>query len=333
MGHTMMMSMPRDDQTVPASTDPLGEILHLLQLTGALYCRADLTTPWGIDLPPMEGCMMFHIVTAGRCWLEVDGAEPRMLEQGSLVLVPHGTGHRMRSGRTAKAVPLFDIPVEQVSERYEIMRHGGGGEFSQTICVVVRYEHAVAQHLVSLLPRVLQQDAIDEHEDSWLRSTLRFLSREARELKPGGETVITRLADILVVQMIRSWIDSTPEPDQGWIAALRDEQIGRALASIHREPQQDWTVASLAKQASMSRSAFSARFTALVGQSAMRYLTHWRMQLARTQLRETSESLAVVADRLGYQSEAAFSRAFKRVFGVTPGSIRQPDASPGDRVG
>ncbi len=323
MSHGKMRGMPRVNRKLPPAADPLGETLHLLRLTGSLYCRAELTAPWGVALPPFEGCMMFHVVTAGRCWLEVEGAEPRLLQQGSLALVPHGTGHCIRSGPDADAEPLFDIPVEQVSERYEIMRHGGGGDFTHTICVVVRFDHVAAEHLIALLPRVLQIDTWDDDAGSWLQSTLRFISREAKELRPGGETVITRLADILVIQMIRSWIDSAPEADRGWLAALRDEQVGRALTSIHRAPERDWTVASLAKEVGMSRSAFSARFTNLVGESAVRYLTQWRMRLARTHLRETSEPLSVLADRLGYQSEAAFCRAFKRVCGVPPGSIRR----------
>ena len=217
---------------------------------------------------------------------------------------------------------MFDIPVEQVSDRYEIMRYGGAGELTHLTCGVVRFDHVAGQQLMALLPRVLQIDTWADDEGSWLQSTLRFIAREARELRPGGETVITHLADILIIQAIRSWIDSAPQADRGWLAALRDDQVGRALAAIHREPEKDWTVALLAKEVGMSRSGFSARFTSLVGESAMRYLTQWRMQLARAQLLETSDSLSVLADRLGYQSEAAFSRAFKRVFGVSPGSLR-----------
>ena len=317
-----MRIMSRVNQELPPSADPLGETLHLLRLTGTLYCRAELTAPWGVALPRFEGCMMFHIVTAGRCWLEVEGTEPILLQQGSLVLIPHGIGHCIRSGPKAEAEPLFDIPVEQVSDRYEIMRYGSGGDFTHITCGVMRFDHVAAEHLLALLPKVLLVDTLDEDEGSWLQSTLRFISREARELRPGGETVITRLADILVIQMIRSWIDSAPEADQGWLAALRDEQVGRALASMHREPAREWTVASLANEVGMSRSAFSARFTNLVGDSAMRYLTQWRMRLARTYLRERSEPLSSLAGRVGYQSEAAFCRAFKRVIGVPPGSAR-----------
>lgn len=314
--------MKRTDKNIPDFTDPLGETLHLLRLTGTLYCRSELTAPWGIDLPSFDDCMMFHIVTAGHCWLEVEGEEPRLLQHGSLALVPHGKGHRMRSSPQEDTVPLFDIPVEQVSDRYEIMRYGGAGALTQLTCCVVRFDHVAGQQLIKLLPKVLQIDSWADDEDSWLQSTLRFIAREARELRPGGETVITHLADILIIQAIRSWIDSAPEAERGWLAALRDNQVGRALAIIHREPEKDWNVASLAKEIGMSRSGFSARFTNLVGESVMRYLTQWRMQLARAQLQETSDSLSVLADRLGYQSEAAFCRAFKRVFGVSPGSVR-----------
>ncbi|MEL0587050.1 MAG: AraC family transcriptional regulator [Candidatus Thiodiazotropha sp. (ex. Lucinoma kazani)] len=318
----------RTHTNMPNFTDPLGETLHLLRLNGTFYCRSELTAPWGVELPPFEGRMMFHVVTAGHCWLEVEGEEPHLLQQGSLALVPHGNGHCIRSKPTDETLPLFDIPVERVSDRYEIMRHGGDGELTHLTCGVVRFDHVAGQQLIALLPKVLQIDTWADEEGSWLQSTLRFIAREARELRPGGETVITHLADILIIQAIRSWLDSAPDANRGWLAALRDKYVGKALAAIHREPEKDWTVASLAKEVGMSRSGFSARFTGLVGDSAMRYLTQWRMQLARAQLLETSDSLSVLANRLGYQSEAAFCRAFKRVFGVSPGSIRHTSAAP-----
>ena len=314
--------MLRSNTKIHDISDPLGEALHLLKLTGILYSRAELTGPWGIDLPAFENCMMFHIITKGHCWLEVDGEEPRLLQRGSLVLVPHGNGHCIRGSLGDKSVALFDIPVEQISDRYEIMHYGGKGELTQLTCGVVRFDHLAGRQLIELLPKVLQIDSWADDEHSWLQSTLNFIAHEARELRPGGETVITRLADILIIQAIRSWIDSSPEADKGWLAALHDKHIGRALAVIHRQPEINWSVASLAKEVGMSRSGFSARFTNLVGKSVMQYLTQWRMQFAREQLQETSEPLSVIADRIGYQSEAAFCRAFKRIYGVSPGSIR-----------
>lgn len=314
--------MNANNREIPALTDPLGETLHMLRLNGSLYCRSELKSPWGVGLPAFNGYMMFHIITLGHCWLEVEGEEPRLLQQGSLALVPHGNGHCIRSHPSAQAEPLFDIPVEKISERYEIMRYGGEGELTQLTCGVVSFDHVAGRQLIAQLPRILHISAWDDEDGSWLQSTLQLITREARELRPGGETVITHLADILIIQAIRGWIDSAPEANQGWLAALRDDKVGRALATIHRQPEKDWTVASLASEVGMSRSGFSARFTSLVGESAKRYLTHWRMQLARAQLMETSDSLAVLAERLGYQSEAAFCRAFKRVFGVPPGSVR-----------
>ncbi len=312
----------RTGTRIPDFSDPLGEALHLLKLNGTFYCRSELKEPWGVELPPFTGRMMFHVVTAGQCWLEVEGEEPHLLQQGSLALVPHGNGHIVRSNLSHEALPLFDIPAERISDRYEVMRHGGDGELTQLTCGLVRFDHVAGQQLLSLLPRVLQIDTWEEEEGTWLQSTLRFIAREARELRPGGETVITHLADILIIQAIRSWLDSTSDANRGWLAALRDKQIGRALVAIHRKPDKEWSVATLANEVGMSRSGFSARFTQLVGDSAMRYLTRWRMQFARVQLMESSDPLSILADRLGYQSEAAFSRAFKREFGVTPGSVR-----------
>lgn len=308
---------------IPPPSDPLGEALHLLRLTGCVYARSELSAPWGVDLPPLEGHMMFHIVTSGRCWLEADGIEPQLLERGSLALVPHGLGHRLVDEPGTEAIPFFDLPVEQVTERYERLTWGGGGDVCRLICVVVRFDHAAAERIVDALPPVLQLDAWDGGDDRWLADTLRFIAREAETLRPGGETVITRLADILAIQMIRHWIETTTDVDTGWLAALRDEQLGRAIAAIHRDPGADWTVESLARTAAMSRSAFAARFTEVVGEPAMRYLTRWRLQLARTALRECDDPLGLVAERFGYRSEAAFCRAFKREFGVPPGTDRK----------
>lgn len=309
--------------TIPATADPLGEALHLLRLTGCVYARSELTAPWGVDLPPLAGHMMFHILTAGRCWLELDGSAPLLLERGSLALVPHGLGHRLVSERGHPAISFFDLPVERVTERYERLEYGGGGEPCRLICVVVRFEDAAAERLVDALPPVLHLDAWEGGNDRWLSDTLRFIAREAEALRPGGETVITRLADILAIQMIRHWIESVSDLQHGWLAALRDERLGRALAAIHRQPGRDWTLEALASVASMSRSAFAARFRDVLGEPAMRYLTRWRLQLARAALRENDTPVGRVAEQFGYRSEAAFCRAFKREFDVSPGSDRR----------
>ncbi len=315
--------MERPTGKLPPPSDPFGETLHLLQLTGTLYCQSELTAPWGIDVPEIEGCMTFQVISQGSCWLEIEGSPPRLLQQGSLSLIPSGKAHCLRSDLEAAPLPLFEIPVEKVSERYEMMRHGGGGALTQATYGVVRFDQLAAQRLIRLLPQVLQIDTWEGDLGLWLQSTLRLIAKEAKMLRPGGETIITRLADVLVIQAIRSWLDTAQEADQGWLAALKHPQLGRALAAIHRAPEKDWSVTSLAKEAGMSRSAFSARFSDKVGEPVMRYLTTWRLQLARKALESSDQPLADIAEAHGYSSEAAFSRVFKKQFGFAPGTIRK----------
>ncbi|HTE52242.1 MAG TPA: AraC family transcriptional regulator [Kofleriaceae bacterium] len=305
------------------SIDPLGEALHFLRMSGTFYCRSELAAPWGLALPPRPGCLSFHVVTSGRCWLEVEGGDDVALEPNDLALVPHGRGHRMTSEPGVPAIGIGQLPHERVSDRYAVMRHGGGGAPTVLICGAVRFDHPAAHHLVQLLPRVIHVRASSSSQLDWLDGTLRLMAAEARELRPGGETVITRLADILVIQAIRSWIAADPAAQTGWLGALQDAQVGRAIALIHREPARSWTVSSLAGEVAMSRSAFAARFTQLVGEPVMHYLARWRMHMALTWLREDGLGLGETASRLGYRSEAAFSRAFKRFIGVSPGAARR----------
>ncbi len=303
--------------------DPLGEALHFLRMSGVFYCRSEFTAPWALALPVFENCVMFHIVTAGQCLLHVEGAETQTLRPGELALVPHGEGHVLSSDAGVQAVKLFDLEREAVSDRYELLQHGGGGAPTTVICGVVRFDHPAAHQLIRLLPRQINVDAWSSSEMEWIQSTLRLMAAEAREPRAGGETVITRLADILVIQAIRAWLASDPVSQTGWLGALRDRQIGRAIALIHRNPGADWTLASLASRVGMSRSAFADRFTQLVGESAMHYVVQWRMHTASMWIRENDMPLSDVAGRLGYESEAAFSRAFKRVVGVSPGAVRR----------
>ena len=313
---------PRTHPELPPSSDPLGEVLQLLHLTGVLYCSAELTDPWGIEMPELAGVMNVEVVTSGHCWIELEGQAPVFMPEGSLVLIPHGRRHKLRGNPGDKTTWLEDIPIERVGDRFETMRFGGGGRPTEVTYYGVRFDPYLADRLIKLLPEMLH---LRTHVDdgSWLHSTIRFIAREARQRLPGSETVITRLADILVIQAIRTWIESAREEGHGWIAALHDPQIGKAISLMHRQPERDWRVETLAREIGMSRSGFSARFTALVGESVLQYLTGLRMQLAHRELRVTSDTLSRIAERVGYQSEPAFNRAFKRVVGMPPGAVRK----------
>lgn len=305
--------------------DPLGDALHCLRMSGVFYCQSDLTAPWGAQVPPMPDCLMFHLVTLGQCWLSVHGDESRggrWLQRGDFALVPHGLGHDLRSDPSAAAPDLFDLPRRSVSERYEVLRSGGGGSASRVICGAVRFEHPAARQLVALLPQTIVIDAASPQSGEWLPSLVHLMAQEAQHMRAGGDAVITRLADVLVIQAIRHWLRFAPNVLTGWLGALRDRRLGRALSSMHRDPARDWTVASLAEASAMSRSAFSQRFSDVVGMSAVEYLTRWRMNLAHDWLSQ-GRTIADVAAGVGYGSEAAFSRAFKRVIGAAPGAVRR----------
>lgn len=303
--------------------DPLGEALHFLRMSGVFYCRSELRAPWSLGLPALERCLMFHFVTLGQCRLEVPAAEPMLLCRGTLALIPHGAGHLLASDTGLKPTPLFDTQRKRLSERYEVLQLGGDGGLTHLICGAVRFDHPAAIQLVSQLPRIIHVDAARSRDGPWLHSTLDLMEAESRDLRPGGETVVTRLADVLVIQAIRAWLANDPGSQRGWLAAVQDKQIGRAIALVHRNAARDWTLEKLAAAAAMSRSAFAARFTELVGAPPMQYVTQWRMQLALSLLHHTNDPLATIADQTGYQSEAAFSRAFKRWFGESPGATRR----------
>ena len=311
----------------PISADPLGEVLHSLRMAGVIYGLSEFSLPWGRDIPAMPGCLMFHVVTEGSCWLPAEGADPLKLAPGGFVLVPHGEGHLLLSDLEAQATPLFDVPCEKVTDKYEIMRHGGGGEMCKMICGAVRFARPAAERLLSVLPKRILIDAWRSTETEWMHSTLRLMAQEVEALRPGGETVVTRLADIFVVQAIRTWIASDPAAQQGWLGALRDPAIGRALQLVQRRPEEAWSVESLAEACAMSRSAFAARFAELVGETPIAYVRRWKMRHALTLMRDEGLTVGQVSRRLGYESEASFSRAFKREMNVSPAKAAAQQAT------
>jgi AraC-like DNA-binding protein len=312
-----------DLRNPPAPQDPLGEALHALRMSGAFYCRSELTEPWGLTLPPLPDYLWFHVVTSGRVSLDLGDGERTTLHSGDLALVTQGGGHRLCSDPAAPAPGILDLPREEVSDRYEVLRHGGGGALSRMMCGAVRFDHPAARNLVALLPEIIYLDAVDTPDVVSMQGTLALIAAETKHLRPGGEAVITRLADVLIIQAIRWWIETDPSAQTGWLGALRDKHIGRALSLIHGDPSRAWTVAALADELAMSRSAFAARFTELVGEPVMHYVTRWRMRVAVNALQDEQATVAELANRLGYRSEAAFARAFKRVIGVAPGAIKR----------
>lgn len=307
-----------------SGVDPLGEALHALRMSGTFYCRSELTAPWGLTMPAFPECLWFHAVMRGECLLTGKGLATQRLRSGDFALITRGQGHEVRSASRVAAPSVLDLPQEMVSDRYAVLRHGGDGDATTLVCGIVRFEHHAARDLIERLPSMIRVDALDATLGERMHGILRMMAEEARQLAAGGEAVLTRLADILVVQAVRSWL-ATQEAGRldGWLGAFRDPRIGRALGVVHREPTRDWDVAALGRVAGMSRSAFAARFAEVVGETPAQYLLRVRMQVARDLLGKPGTTAGEVAEQLGYQSEAAFCRAFKRCTGITPGAARR----------
>jgi len=314
-----------------APSDPLGQALHFLRMSGAFYCRSELTAPWGMTLPAMPDYLWFHVVTSGSVRVVTDDAgdsSVTTLGPGDFALVPHGQGHQLDSEAGVPTPFILDLERELVSDRYEILRYGGEGDSTMLICGAVRFDHPAARELVASMPDTIHLKSAESPQLERMYGVVRLMAAEAQALRPGGEAVITRLADILVIQAIRAWIEQDPAAQTGWLGAMQHPQIGRALALIHEDPAREWSVATLAHELAMSRSAFAARFTQLVGEPVMQYVTRWRMYVAHDLLRRDGSTVAELAGQLGYRSEAAFARAFKRVLGTSPGAVRRlPEAT------
>jgi AraC-like DNA-binding protein len=302
--------------------DPLTDILQDLRLERSFYARSDLRTPWGLAFSVKNG-PSFHFVVAGRCFLRI-GSERVLLETGDMVMLPHGEDHQLSDPLEGETIPVEALPSERVGENAALLRYDGDGDRALLICGGIRFAGALVHPLLELLPRVLlihRKDLTEVH--IWLDATLTMLEAEALSLRPGSIAVMTRLADILTLQMIRAWLECNKDHSLGWFGALNDPDIGRALSLIHRRAEEPWTVASLANEVHLSRSVFAERFSRLVGLPPMQYVTQWRMSLAGSWMRERRMSASEAAYRLGYSSEAAFSRAFKRYLQVPPGSFRR----------
>src|SRR3989442_4153615 len=242
--------------------DPLTDILQDLRLESSLSARSDLTAPWGLAFAVKDG-PRFHIIVTGHCWVRID-PERIPLHAGDLVLLPHGVDHQLASTPEGPAIPLEALPSERIGHNAALLRYDGDGDRSLLICGGVQFAGPIAHPLLELLPRLLllssESDRERKQEDAWLDATLTMLGTEALSLRPGSVAMMTRRADILVLQTIRAWLECDINRQAGWLGALHDPDIGRALALIHHRAEERWTVSSLAKEIHLSRSVFSERF-------------------------------------------------------------------------
>ena len=328
------------------SRDALSDVLRTVRLRGAVFYYVDGSAPWVAETPPArelipsimpgaEHLLEFHAVAEGACWGGIVDEPPLRLEQGDVILFPQGDGHvmssaaGMRSPETAKAFSFLPPPPQLPSavslrgtEVTTARLDGGGRDRTVLVCGFLGLDARPFNPLLAALPRVLHVSGRTLGAESWVASFLRVAVVESNQRRPGGEAVLARMSEMLFVEVLRRHVDTLAPEQAGWLAGMRDASIGRVLGLLHETPDAPWTLERLAEEAAMSRSTLHERFVHFIGQPPMQYLAQWRMQVAAQRLRDTDAKLLDVALGVGYESEAAFSRAFKRTVGVAPGAWR-----------
>jgi len=307
----------------PDGTDVLADVLYSLQLRGRIFCRCDFAAPWSFGVAPGDFAH-FHLIERGTCWFRLPSMPGAIaLDEGDLLLLLRGSGYEISDDVGTPIVPLTEIIGGSEGSPRTVLEHGGTGPKTNIICGSFEFRGPHARLFLSVLPEWIRVQKRSGYANEWLSTTMGYLQQEIRRPEMGADMIITSLVDVLFVQAVRTWLKEQPPGSGGWLGALRDPSIGAALALIHESPHTHWTVPSLARQVGMSRSPFAARFTALVGASPMNYLKRWRMQLAARLLQNPTLTLWAVTERVGYDSVAAFSRVFRRDFGMAPGQYRR----------
>jgi AraC-like DNA-binding protein len=322
-------------------SDPLSDVLASVRLTGAVFFSVEGTAPWvaeapaaslisGRVMPAVDHVLEFHAVTRGSCLGGIVGQEPVRLEAGDVICFPHGDPHVMSSAAGMRAPP-DDLSLFERSPHRQFpfpVRFGDGPAEVQLVCGFLGCDVRPFNPLLATLPRVLRAGDRDGARGGWLSRFMEVAESEARDPRPGGEAVLARLSELMFVEIVRRHLEALPPDRTGWLAGLRDPHVGRALAAIHARPGDPWTIDGLGREAGLSRSALAERFTALVGEPPIQYLGRWRMQVAAGLLARTHDGIAAIGAGVGYASEAAFNRAFKKLVGVPPATWRRRKRSP-----
>lgn len=326
--------------------DALSDVLQVVRLSGAVFLHGDFTAPWcvmseaddaicGAFLPPSKRVVSYHLITAGHCWAHLpdDPAAAFKVNAGELLVVPQGESHIMGSALGLPPVPSAPLLLSQLEAapgRVMKVAYGGGGEVTQMVCGFWACDETQSNPLLAALPRVFKIDMRNDPRSAWLETSMQFAALEAAECGAGSAIALAKLSELLFVEAIRRCIDALPADREGWLNGVRDRFVGRALSLLHAQPAHAWTVDELAKKVGLSRSALAQRFGELVGQPPMQYLTRWRLQLAAKELATANKTLIAIATQVGYESEAAFNRAFKREFGAPPASWRKQQGESHD---
>src|SRR5262250_627653 len=309
------------------------DLLQSVHLRSSVYFRPELGAPWGFSVA--DHGTAFHIVADGKCWVQVAGATQTIeLVAGDFVVVPRGDAHIMRDSAASTVVDFFELAHRSTPDNKGVFRAGGTGAITKLVCGGMQFDNGPTDPLLAVLPPVIHVKGKGGMGATWLQATVSQVIEELDSSGAGAQAVVTRLADILFIKAVRTYFEQDADPAHGWLAAIRDPHIGPALAQLHARPQEPWTVASLARHVALSRSLFAEKFAKLVGEPPLRYLKRLRLNAAAIRLRSTNDKLSAIAADAGYDSAAAFTKAFKGLLGKTPGEYRRSRDYPWvDQVG
>lgn len=306
--------------------DALSRILEVARVSGSLFSRAELDAPWGVHTRTMPDAI-FHLVVHGSGYARLDRDDVAVpFRAGDLLLMPRGDAHALSDRPSTEAQAIEDLDFVPGSDGLPCITVDGGGPRTSLLCGMFTLAEDSREHVLPQLPPLIHVQG-GTPTAAWLDQTMRVMADEVAAERPGSETILARLADILFVQVIRAWLQQSPPLTPGWIGALEDPQLARALALIHDDPARSWTAALLARRVGLSRTLFYERFTSSVGESPAAYLTRWRMVVARMRMRRSDDGLGEIAEQVGYRSQASFHKAFKRVVGANPGAWRREAAA------
>lgn len=311
-----------------STVDALSEVLQDFRLSGVDYGRCELRHPWSISFPQLS-LMRFHFVSRGPCWIHTEADGWQELKEGDLVLLPQGIEHRLASSPDVNGTTITRCQITRLGGNVCEVVQEGEGEASMIFCGSMALGAYALHPLIRLMPAIIKGCDVATH-DPMVNPLLEAMAVEASEPRMGSATILARMADLLTARLIRCWVKSHDSATGGWLAAIRDPHIGRALVAMHKEPGSNWTLERLAGLAGQSRSVFAERFSGVLGEGAAHYLARLRMQLAREWLGQHGMSVAEVAAKLGYESEASFARAFKRITNTPPGAVRRTSSGRKD---
>ena len=334
------------------SGDVLSDLLRAVRLRGAVFYYIEGADPWVAETPPAQqiipaimpgadAMFEFHCLARGSCWAGIVGEPPVCLQEGDVILFPHGDPHVVSSapglrGRKedigfffAPRPPQLPFVISISGQGVTTARlDGGGSEHATIVCGFLAFDARPFNPLLAALPRMLRMPGLASGRETWIARLLDNAVDESNHRRPGGEAVLERMSEMMFVEVLRRYVDGLPPGQTGWLAGMRDPGVGRALSLLHERPAQDWTLETLGEECGLSRSVLHERFVQFLGVPPMQYLGQWRMQLAAGRLRDSDAKILDIALDVGYESEAAFSRAFKRMVGLTPGAWRRAHLVP-----